>query len=135
MMIRRQPVWWYNVYTHTQPLSTPPKLPKYARNDIQGVIRILSNEQSATDISLLKIPQLRHGRGNYLHHTTPWLLSNEHHVSFHKVTKSFNHMVLQVLLKYFSSCITRTTRSKAPDNVLGVSGPKKFWMPWRMTHR
>ena len=135
MMIRRQPGWWYNVYTHTQPLSTPPKLPKYARNDIQGVIRILSNEQSATDISLLKIPQLRHARGNYLHHTTPWLLSNDHHVSFHKVTKSFNHMVLQVLLKYFSSCITTTTRSKAPDNVLGVSGPKKFWMPWRMTHR
>lgn len=30
--------------------------------------------------SSLKTPQLRHVRGNYLPHNTPWLLSNHHHV-------------------------------------------------------
>ena len=34
-------------------------------------------------------------------------------VPFHKVTRSFDHMVLQGLVKYFSCCITTTTRPTA----------------------
>ena len=35
--------------------------------------------------------------------------------------------------KMFICCITTTTRSMVPNQILGVPWPKKFWMSWRMT--
>ena len=49
---------------------------------MQEVIRNSSNQQSVTDISSLKIPQLRHPKGNYLPYATPWMLSNLHYTYF-----------------------------------------------------
>ena len=69
MMIRRQPMGWYDVYTHTLPLSQPQGYLNMQKNDIEVVISNLNNQQSVIDILSLKIPQLRHARGNYLGHT------------------------------------------------------------------
>ena len=37
--------------------------------------------------------------------------------------------------KQFSILLFKIITARVPKKILGVQGPKKFWMPWRMTQK